>query len=63
MSKEEIEDYLKSAIDEIEYSIKIRKTKSEIVRQHYLENAITYIQMAQEKLMKENNIGQKKENS
>lgn len=31
MSREEIEDYLKSAIDEIEYSIKTRKSKSEIV--------------------------------
>lgn len=48
MSKAELEDFLDSAISEIEYSIKTKHTKSEEVREHYLRNAIRFIEEAKE---------------
>lgn len=48
MSKAELEDLLDSAISEIEYSIKTKHTKSEEVREHYLRNAIRFIEEAKE---------------
>ena len=48
MNKVEWEDLLDSAISEIEYSIKTKHTKSEEVREHYLRNAIRYIEEAKE---------------
>lgn len=43
---------LDAAISEIEYSIKTKHTKSEESREHYLRNAIRFIEEAKE-LMKE----------
>lgn len=48
MSKEKWEALLDSAVSEIEYSIKTKHTKSEEVREHYLRNAIRYIEEAKE---------------
>ena len=46
MSKEKWEDLLDSAVSEIEYSIKTKQSKSEEVREHYLRNAIRFIEEA-----------------
>ena len=46
MSKEKREALLDSAVSEIEYSIKTKHTKSEEVREHYLRNAVRYIEEA-----------------
>lgn len=48
MSKNKRETLLDSAISEIEYSIKTKQSKSEEVREHYLRNAIRYIEEAKE---------------
>ena len=48
MSKNKWESLLDSAISEIEYSIKTKHTKSEEVHEHYLTNAIRYIEEAKE---------------
>ncbi|GAB6710581.1 hypothetical protein BOVMAS32_01560 [Streptococcus uberis] len=48
MSKVKRESLLDSAISEIEYSIKTKYTKSEKVREHYLRNAIRFIEEAKE---------------
>ncbi len=48
MSKVKWEDLLDSAISEIEYSIKTKHTKSEEAREHYLRNAIRFIEEAKE---------------
>ena len=48
MSKVKWEDLLDSAISEIEYSIKTKHTKSEEVHEHYLRNAIRFIEEAKE---------------
>ena len=48
MSKEKWEALLDSAVSEIEYSIKTQHTKSEEVREHYLRNAIRFIEEAKE---------------
>lgn len=48
MKKAEWEALLDSAISEIEYSIKTKHTKSEEVREHYLRNAIRFIEEAKE---------------
>ena len=42
------EELLDAAVSEIEYSIKTKHTKSEEVREHYLTNAIRYIEEAKE---------------
>ncbi len=42
------EALLDSAVSEIEYSIKTKHTKSEEVHEHYLRNAIRFIQEAKE---------------
>ena len=46
MNKVKREDLLDSAVSEIEYAIKTKHTKSEEVREHYLRNAIRYIEEA-----------------
>ena len=48
MNKAELESLLDSAISEIEYSIKTKHTKSEEAREHYLRNAIRFIEEAKE---------------
>lgn len=48
MNKAEWEDFLDSAISEIEYSIKTKHTKSEEDREHYLRNTIRFIEEAKE---------------
>ena len=48
MKKVKLESLLDSAISEIEYSIKTKHSKSEEVREHYLRNAIRYIEEAKE---------------
>ena len=48
MNKVEWEALLDSAVSEIEYSIKTKHTKSEEVRDHYLRNAIRFIEEAKE---------------
>ena len=48
MSKAKLEALLDSAVSEIEYSIKTKHTKSEEVREHYLRNAIRFIEEAKE---------------
>ena len=48
MSKAKREALLDSAVSEIEYSIKTKHTKSEEVREHYLRNAIRFIEEAKE---------------
>ena len=48
MNKSEWKTLLDSAISEIEYSIKTKHTKSEEVREHYLRNAIRFIEEAKE---------------
>ena len=49
MSKVKRETLLDSAVSEIEYSIKTKHTKSEEVREHYLRNAIRFIEEAKER--------------
>lgn len=48
MSKNKWESLLDSAISEIEHSIITKKSKSEEVREHYLRNAIRFIEEAKE---------------
>lgn len=48
MSKMKRESLLDSAVSEIEYSIKTKHTKSEEVHEHYLRNAIRFIEEAKE---------------
>ncbi|WP_373752426.1 hypothetical protein [Jeotgalibaca porci] len=52
MNKEQLESLLDSAVSEIEYSIRTKHTKSEEAHEHYLKNAIRFIEEAKE-MMKE----------
>ena len=48
LSKVKWESLLDSAVSEIEYSIKTKRTKSEEEREHYLRNAVRFIEEAKE---------------
>ncbi len=48
MNKEDVCKNLDVAISEIQYSIKTKRSKSEIEREHYLRNAIRFIEEAKE---------------